>query len=94
MTKVICSTTRYDGPVYFECVGHAENKEVCAECSTLCSMLVRYIDKKGHAPEVCEDGHVKIGLNRSNMELHAVFEAAMLEFSALAERFPDHIKVY
>lgn len=94
MTKVICSTERCDTPLYFECAGHAGNKSVCAECSTLCSMLVRYIDKNGYAPKVCEDGHVKIEIDRPSMEMRAVFEAAMLEFKALAEQFREYIKVY
>ena len=100
MTKVICSITRNDGPLYFECDGHSDYRnnegynDVCAEVSTLCSMLVRYIDSKGYVPAACEDGHVKINIERSDMFINEVFTAAMLEFSALAERFPEHIKVY
>lgn len=93
MTKVICSVPEYDGPLYFECAGHAGSKAVCAECSALCSMLVRYMDEKGYAPAVCQDGHVKIEINCSSMEINAVFNAAMLEFKALAERFGECIKV-
>ena len=57
-------------------------------------MLVRYIDSKGYVPDVCKDGHVKINIERSDMFMNEVFRAAMLEFSALTERFPEHIKVY
>ena len=100
MTKVICAVTRSDGPLYFECDGHSDyrNKkgynDVCAEVSTLCCMLVRYIDLKGYVPIICKNGHVKIELEHSDMRINEVFIAAMLEFSALEERFPEHIKVY
>ena len=57
-------------------------------------MLVRYIDLKGYVPIICKDGHVKIELEHSDMRINEVFIAAMLEFSALEERFPEHIKVY
>ena len=101
MTKVIFSTTRCDGPLYFECSGHSSyrnpetgNNDVCVAVSTLCSMLVRYIVRNGYDPQICGDGHVKIEIGSSNIRINEVFEAAMLEFSMLAERFPEHIKIY
>ena len=101
MTKVICSMTRCDGPLYFECKGHSEyinekteNNDACVAVSTLCSMLVRYALLAGHEPQVCKDGHVRIDIEASDVRINEVFKAAMLEFSALAELFPGHIKVY
>jgi len=93
MTRVVCSIAGYGAPLSFECAGHAGNRAVCAECSALCAMLVRYADEKGHAPAVCEDGHIKIEISRSSTEINAVFHAAMLEFKALAQRFGEHIEV-
>ena len=93
--------TRCDGPLYFECKGHSDymnektgNNDACVAVSTLCSMLVRYVLLAGHKPQVCEDGHVRIVIEASDMRTNEVFKAAMLEFSALAELFPRHVKVY
>lgn len=101
MTKIICSMTRCDGPLYFECEGHSKyvnertgNNDVCVAVSTLCSMLVRYALLTGHRPQVCEDGHVRIDIESSDMRTNEVFKAAMIEFSAIAARFPQHVKVY
>ena len=101
MTKVICSMAKYNNPLYFECKGHSDytnektgNNDACVAVSTLCSMVVRYTLLAGHEPQVCEDGHVRIDIEVSDMRTNEVFKAAMLEFSALAELFPGHIKVY
>ncbi len=101
MTKVICSITRCDGPLYFECRDHSEyknpdtgNNDVCVAVSTLCCMLTRYVLKQGYEPDLCGDGHVKIDIEKSNIKINEVFKAVMLEFTALSEHFPDHVKVY
>lgn len=101
MTKVIFSVTREDGELYFECTGHSEyespdtgNNDVCVAVSTVCGLLVRYILKRGYEPEICEDGHVKIVIERSSLGMNEVFRAAILEFKGLADSYPQHIKVY
>lgn len=101
MTKIIYSIVRYNGDLYFECYGHSDYKDpktgdndVCVMVSALCSMLVRYIDSKGYVPKICEDGHIKIEVKGSDTHMREVFEAAMLEFSSVAERYPSHMKVY
>ena len=97
MTKVLCSIHRDN--IFFDCEGHSDYKNdqdynnVCAEVSTLCCMLVRYIHSKGHSPTICKDGHVRIDIDIRTREAE-VFTAAMLEFKAIAERYPEHIKVY
>ena len=97
MTKVLCSIRRDN--IFFDCEGHStfKNEEgynhVCAEASTLCCMLVRYISDKGYDPVICKDGHVRIDIYPKAHEAE-VFKAAMLEFTAIAERYPEHIKVY
>lgn len=97
MTKVICSIHRTD--IYFECEGHStfRNEEgynhVCAEVSTLCCMLVRYINSRGYDPVICRDGHIRIIIEPDGNEAE-VFKATMLEFRAIAEKYPEHLKVY
>lgn len=97
MTKVLCSIHRES--IFFDCEGHStfKNEEgynhVCAEASTLCCMLVRYVNSIGKDPVICKDGHVRIDIKRDGHE-DEVFKAAMLEFKAVAERYPEHIKVY
>lgn len=101
MTKIVYSKTRCDGDLYFECKGHSGyknpdtgNNDVCVMVSALCSMLVRYIDSKGYEPKICEDGHIKIEIEHSDMYINEVFDAAMLEFASVAEQYPEHLKVY
>ena len=99
MTKIIYS--RYNGDIYFECKGHSGyrnpdpgNNDVCVMISTLCSMIVRYIDSRDYAPKICEDGHVKIEIQSSDKQIQEVFNAVMIEFSAIADYWPTYVKVY
>lgn len=101
MTKVICSMVRCDGPLFFDCKDHSDyknpdtgNNDVCVATSTLCSMLVRYIVGRGYTPTICEDGHVRIDISQSCPYINEVFNAVMIEFKALQDEFPEHIKVY
>lgn len=96
MIKIICDITREDGPLYFDCDGHAEHEpDRCVEVSTLCSMLVLYLgEMRGIEAKTVRDGKVTISIERSDTRINAVFRAAMLEFSMLAEKHPNDIKVY
>lgn len=94
MIKVICNT---DGDsIYFDCEGHAEHEaDRCVETSTLCSALVRYMgEKHSRTPEVIHDGKITFSIGKADEGTKAVFEAAMLVFSSLAEKHPKDIKVY
>lgn len=99
MTKVICFLN--DGNIYFDCSGHSNytnketgNNDVCVAVSTLCSMLVRYMQTQGIAPEICEDGHILFKKGSVKKTTREVFEAVMVEMRALAEGYPDYVKVY
>lgn len=99
MTKIICLLN--DGNVYFDCTGHTGyqneetgNNDVCVAISTLCCMLIRYMDSIGIEPQICKDGHVLF--NRANMDKKTitVFKAARMQLEALQEDYPDHVKIY
>lgn len=100
MTRVILTCAKETGPLYFDCYGHSDYKndngynDVCAEVSTLCSMLVRYVVSRGIEPLICKDGHVRIEIKNSCEKTNEVFGAAMLEFKHLAAKYPEHIKVH
>ena len=96
MIKIICEITREDGPLYFDCDGHAKyDSDRCVEVSTICSMLVVYLGEvHGIEAKTVKDGKVTIDIEHSNMRINEVFRAAMLEFSMLAEKHPNDIKVY
>ncbi|MDO4486040.1 MAG: ribosomal-processing cysteine protease Prp [Bacillota bacterium] len=100
MTRVVLNYIRETGPLYFDCCGHSDYKndngynDVCAEVSTLCSMLVRYVVNLGIEPPICKDGHVRIYIKCPCEKINEVFGAAMLEFRHLANNYPEHIKVY
>jgi uncharacterized protein YsxB (DUF464 family) len=102
MIKVICTEnhTHFDA-LYFECLDHAEyrnpatgNNDVCVATSALCSMLVRYVTAERLPVKCCEDGHVQIEIVCPGFRCAEVFRAAMMQFEALAEEFPEHIKIY
>lgn len=95
MTRVLVSITREDGPLFFDCMGHAPTSDVCVAISTLCSMLVLHaVEELGIDPVIQMDGHVRISIDNSNIRTNEVFRAAERTFKWLEEEHPDDIKVY
>ena len=102
MVKVVFSMTRKDGPLYYDCRGHADykdpetgNNDLCVALSTIHLQLVRYMDVEyGIRPKTFEDGIVTFDLDKSNMLMNEVFTSAMHTIKYLAEQYPGQIKVY
>lgn len=102
MTKILFDATRVDGPLFFDCDGHADykdpdtdNNDVCVAVSAICTMLVLHMDEVyGIEPVICKDGHVRFDIAVSNLKIKEIFEAAMRGFRWISEHYPSAIKVY
>ena len=102
MTKVIISMTREDGPAYFEVMEHTGykneetgNNDLCVAVSTLVGMFGRWMEKKyGIEPVILVDGHARFVIDRSNTRINELLRAIETEIRALAEEFPDNLKIY
>ena len=93
MTKISLSITREDGPLWFDCVGHAGNREVCGMISTILNFLVVYMAERGHAPSVYEPGHLQFDLYMSDLHINRVFRAVVTTLQELENQHPDNIKI-
>lgn len=94
MTKVILDIKRDDGPVWFDCQGHAGDREVCGMVSTLLNFLVVYMEERGEEPVIYEKGHLRFDIEYSNMQINRVFQAVIKTLQALQKEYPERLKVY
>lgn len=93
MTKVQLSITREDGPLWFDCIGHAGDREVCGMISTLLNFLVLYMQDRGVTPTIYEKGHLQFDMYMSNVHVNRVFRNVKKTMEALELQYPDNIKV-
>ena len=93
MTEVRLSITREDGPLWFDCRGHAGDREVCGMISTLLNFLVIYMQEEGITPTVYEKGHLQFDVYMSNLHINKVFRRAVKTLGMLELQYPDNIKV-
>lgn len=102
MVKVVCSMTRSDGPLFYNCTGHADykdpesgNNDLCVAMSTLNLLLVRHMDLEyGITPKKFEDGLVEFNISASNMWINEVFKSVTTTIKYLSDLYPEQIKVY
>lgn len=92
MTKVMCNIR--PNSVYFDCLNHAEDHDVCTIISTLCNVAVAECIRNGIAPKVYEPGHVLIDATFTDKGAAEVFESVMLVMSQVEENNPKHVRVY
>lgn len=94
MTKVICNIN--DEEIYFEVLEHT-NTEACIAVSSICNVLVTYLDALG-VETVYEPGHVKYDVRLDEYiarnEIKAIFEAVYTTLQAASEEFKGQIKIY
>lgn len=93
MTEIRLSITREDGPLWFDCRGHAGDREVCGMVSTLLNFLVVYMSERGYTPSVYEPGHLQFDIYISDMHINRVFRAAVTTLRQLENHYPDNLKV-
>ena len=102
MIKVRFDATRVDGPLYFDCDGHADyknpvtgNNDACVAMSAICTMLALHMDEVyGIEPVICRDGHVRFDIKSSDLKIKEVFEVAMRGIRWVSEAYPGSIKLY
>lgn len=98
MTKVMCKMNNDDikmeGSIFFDCMNHAGNREVCIMCSTLCNVLIAACERAKVGDVMTSDAHVQCNINNADGALLEVFASVMEVFKGVAEQFPDMCKVY
>lgn len=94
MTKVMINVPEDGGDLFFEVDNHAGDIGVCAMASALANVMAIRAWKKGYDVEKYESGHVKIVIPIPDITTCHVAEAVQDAYMALADSFPDHVKVY
>lgn len=94
MTKVLIRVEEDDSRLYFECVEHSGDRDMCMRVSALCNVLVLRCRKRGYDVDVYEPGRVRIEISRADPATCAVVRALSDVFCALEEEYPDKVKVY
>lgn len=93
MTEIRLEITNEDGPLRFDSIGHAGDREVCGMISTLLNFLVIYMQGLGITPTIYEKGHLQFEIYVSNSHINKVFRDAVKTLEALEIHHPDNIKV-
>ena len=95
MTKIICNIS--EDTIYFEVLEHT-GTEACIAVSSVCNVLVSYLDALGVDVDVYEPGHVRydIVLNEyvARREIELIFKAVYTTLQAASEEFKGQIKIY
>lgn len=94
MTEVRMTITREDGPLWFDCRGHAGDREVCGMISTVLNFLVIYMSDQGIVPKIYDKGHLQFEIYASNLHINRVFRAVETTLKQLEIYYPENIKVY
>ena len=80
--------------IYFDCIDHADNKDVCIMCSTLSNVLICACRRANIEPTKDEDGHLTISVPKATDTLISVFKAVQDVFDEVEYQFPFQLKVY
>ena len=92
MTKVMMNIDEISG-MYYECLEHSDDHDVCTIASTLSNVLVEQCFIEGHEPTIYNSGHVRIDMPFSQ-QAYAVFRAVEGVFHQLERQHPENIKIY
>lgn len=93
MTKAMLHIDPKEG-IYFDCLNHAGDYDVCTIVSTLCNVLVASCLRRNIEPRTYESGHVTLDINRAEKSLTEVFNAVWDVFKQVAEQHPDCVELY
>ena len=94
MTKVLLNVDG-DNNIFFECIQHAGDHDVCTITSALCNYLCTVADCYcGVNARTYTEGHVQLDIEGANEGVVASFMGAMEAFNALQSLAPGAIKVY
>ena len=92
MTKIMMNIDDISG-MYYECINHAGDSDVCIITSTLSNVIVEQCFIEGHEPTIYNKGHVRVDMPYSK-EAYTVFRAVEGVMQQAAHQHPEHIKIY
>lgn len=93
MTKVML-TKQPDGTIFFDCLNHCKDRDVCTIISTLCNVIVHAAMKCGVEPTVYEPGHVNVVVDFPPLTLEETIHTVMDLIEVVRDDHPDLIKIY
>lgn len=94
MTKIMLRISENRHDIYFDCLNHAGDHDVCTIISTLCNVLVAECIRLGSKPSVYEEGHVHIDIEYATPQTVEVFKAVEMVFKEIEKNHPDIVKIY
>lgn len=93
MTKVMMNI-KEDGDVFFDCINHAGDHDVCTGVTMLCNVLVVATERAKFSPAAYDDGHVRITIDDPPKWLRETFMTVLDVFMDMANKFPEYVKIY
>ena len=93
MTKVMLTADDY-GKVFYDCLNHSEDYDVCTIMSTLSNVLVEACFRADYEPTEYSPGHVRIDMDKAPYPTVEVFRTVAGVINQVAQQNPDHIKIY
>lgn len=93
MTKVMLNADDLGG-VFYDCMNHADDHDVCTVISTLSIVLVEACFRAGSEPTEYNPGHVRIDMEQADPATVEIFRTVGSVIDKFAKQYPDYVKVY
>lgn len=93
MTKVMINADELGG-VFYDCMNHAGDHDVCTVMSTLSNVLVEACFNADCEPTIYNPGHVRIDMEQADPATVEIFKVVGKVINKFAKQYPDYVKVY
>lgn len=95
MTKVMFNADPING-IYYECLNHADDHDVCTIISTLSNVMVEACLMADCEPTEYSSGHVRIDMPPTEIDDYTmyVFKVVYKQILNVARLHPENVKIY
>ena len=93
MTKVMLNADDLGG-VFYDCMNHSGDHDVCTVMSTLSNVLVEACFRAGCEPTEYNPGHVRIDMEQADPMTVELFRTVGSVIEKFAKQYPDYVKIY
>lgn len=93
VTKVMYNADPMNG-IYYECLNHADDHDVCTIISTLSNVMVEACLKADCEPTEYSKGHVRIDMPLTDDYTLYVCDTVFKQIQNVARLHPENVKIY